>query len=255
MDLTFEHGGDASGGRYHGWVAAYNEEGRKVGYLDWATDNDEDPETGGRLWVKMVEVDPEYRGRGVADAMLDFVVERQYTMWDYPVPVLWSDYLTPEGSAWWKKVVERYPNAEPGAVDRLARVAVRIDVAESPIEIPYLQVRAYDGDQQVGLLDGPVFNNVLRIDQIFVEEEYRRQGIATQMLDAIREEYDIVDVLDNDNVTQDGRGFMESVESGLTSSKRQELRFATDLESCPDCEGPVGPEDTNCATCGEILVQ
>lgn len=101
-DLDFSFGGDGGGGQYDGWVAAYLD-GHKVGYLDWAVGSLVGENT---LWVKMVQVEPEHRGKGYAKAMLDYVVREQFTRWGNPAPTLWADHLTDEGGAWWASAVE-----------------------------------------------------------------------------------------------------------------------------------------------------
>lgn len=47
-------------------------------------------------------------------------------------------------------------------------------------------VVAYAGDEPVGQLDYSMFRGVPRIDMITVRQSWRRQGIATAMLDRLR---------------------------------------------------------------------
>lgn len=112
----------------------FSTEGEAMGYLlraqgqsiDWATTHEGWqflPPAPDRLWVKMVEVVPEYRGQGVAHAMLKEVIKHQFTNWGNPVPVIVADYLTPEGQTWWRGVVQQYPSAEPEATGRIGKTA------------------------------------------------------------------------------------------------------------------------------------
>lgn len=56
-------------------------------------------------------------------------------------------------------------------------------------EWPLIKFKTYKKSNQiVGILYGLIKNNVYYIDEVFVNEEYRKQGIATQLIgEAIKE--------------------------------------------------------------------
>jgi ribosomal protein S18 acetylase RimI-like enzyme len=130
--LDFDFGGDGGGGQYSGWVAAY-EGGVKIGYLDWAVMSDEP----GRLYIQMVEVEPEHRGKGIASAMLDYVVREQFTNWGNPAPTIVGGMLTDDGAKWWPSVQRRYKTA----THKTASTVVPLPPGETPI--PSGTIRAF----------------------------------------------------------------------------------------------------------------
>lgn len=174
-----------------------DDEGPYVGYSAYHEDGDEPvgsiwaaPLIGDTWEITNVHVSEDWRRKGVATELLWKLRQNHPEL-----EIVHGMTISDEGREWSQNT---------------SRVAVSIHIDDTAIEIPYLNVRAMDGDRQVGMLDGPVFNNTLRIDQIFVEEEYRRQGIASLMLDTVREEYDIVEIEDNDNVTDEGQAFLRA---------------------------------------------
>src|SRR5919108_5032618 len=89
--LEFVFGGDAVGREYHGYTVAYLNN-LKVGYLDWGSDPDE-PDT---MFIRMIEVEPDYRRRGIATALVRHTMKQQgFNQVDQT-----GNYATPEGQAW-----------------------------------------------------------------------------------------------------------------------------------------------------------
>lgn len=95
IEIEFSPYGDAVPGGYNGgWVAYVN--GKKVGYLDYQTARDYD-----EVLIAMVEVYPEWRGKGVADALLARLKA------EYPGRPIDPGLMTPEGAKWWKRVAAK----------------------------------------------------------------------------------------------------------------------------------------------------
>ena len=100
--------GDAVPGGYNGgWLATVD--GNEVGHIDYQSG-------GGEVGIGMVEVEPEWRRRGVASALLGRLRR------EFPGKEIDPGMTTPEGSAWWAKAaVEDYQtghqpmDAEDGA--------------------------------------------------------------------------------------------------------------------------------------------
>lgn len=124
--LSFEFGGDGGGGQYDGWFAAYlpseSQPGylERAGYLDWAI-SDLHPD---HLWVKMVEVDPAHRGKGIARALLDKAIYEQFTRWGSPPPAIYNDYLTQDGRRWWDSLQGYNKVDDPQRTSKVASAKV-----------------------------------------------------------------------------------------------------------------------------------
>lgn len=93
-------------GQLDGWVIAYIDD-RPAGYLDWCVANDEKDV----LHIKMIEVFPEYRRQGVAQAMLDEAIRYQ----ERPMKVALG-MLTEEGARWWETVAAKYEQVAQTAI-------------------------------------------------------------------------------------------------------------------------------------------
>lgn len=69
VSLTFSSGGDALyRGQWDGWIVAYDKTGRQLGRLDWQSWGQPGADKPSFL-IKLIEVLPEYRRRGVATAL------------------------------------------------------------------------------------------------------------------------------------------------------------------------------------------
>ena len=94
----------------------------------------------------------------------------------------------------------------------------RVDVLESAFEQSLCVLGAYDGDSLVGFIravgDG---QTIVFVQDIIVLPEYQRQGIGTQLLQAIMDKYQAVYQLEllTDN-TEKTKAFYRSL--GLTAS-------------------------------------
>lgn len=92
-NLRYETGGDALGREYHGYIAAIDKATNKsVGKVDYSY-------LDGDTAVKMIEVLPEYRRKGIATELLNRLQQ------DSESPIrIQGNYATPEGQALWNKV-------------------------------------------------------------------------------------------------------------------------------------------------------
>lgn len=89
--FTASTGGDAVPGGYNGYVCLVDRPtGAEIGYLDWQTAAGRD-----ELLVAMVGVTASFRRRGLATAMLDYVLRYQF---DRAMTVSWGA-TTPDGEA------------------------------------------------------------------------------------------------------------------------------------------------------------
>lgn len=99
---------------------------------------------------------------------------------------------------------------------------------------------AYDGDKVVGYVDWTKFQGEVSIRMIEVSPESRRQGVGTQLMQALREEFGQTPIVQGDTVTDDGLAFLtktspESLNKSEPESK--EMACACDQPGCPEC-GP-----------------
>lgn len=71
LDLGFKSGGEASGGQFRGWIAAYDRGFlNEVGHL-WYTLLDDE------YYLDHIEVDKEFRRRGVCRQMIESLMEKE----------------------------------------------------------------------------------------------------------------------------------------------------------------------------------
>jgi ribosomal protein S18 acetylase RimI-like enzyme len=84
--------GDAVPGGYNGTIYAYDAEGAVRGQISYQMEHGSNEGS-----IAMVEVEPEFRRQGIADALLDQLRREipEVTKWDPGV-------LTDEGAKWWK---------------------------------------------------------------------------------------------------------------------------------------------------------
>jgi len=171
------------------WVTAWLD-GKYVGSLGWWTESV--PDWGERGEILNVEVFPEYRRRGIASAMLAKAREVQ-------PDVHHSMALSDDGRAW---------------SQRVGSVEVRLSHHEESLYgfIDQVWVEAHVGSERVGFLYW--YPATAEIGEVKVEEGYRRQGIATKMLEYARQ---IEPNLEHsDTLTDDGRAWMQAVGSRQT---------------------------------------
>lgn len=106
-NLKFETGGDALGKEYHGYFRAVDpESGKQVGYVDYSYYQ-------GKMAVKMIEVDPEYRRQGVGLALLNKLQSESKT----PIEIQ-GDFATKEGQA----LFEKFKNQPAPVPDQAGKV-------------------------------------------------------------------------------------------------------------------------------------
>jgi hypothetical protein len=87
-------GGDSPGrDMYNGYIAAYDENGKVAGFIDYNSESVDKTAT-----VAMTEVAEEYKRMGIASALLDILL---INLPDYEIS---PGYTTDEGSAWWRRV-------------------------------------------------------------------------------------------------------------------------------------------------------
>lgn len=103
-EIEFDFGGDAVGaGQYNGYLVAYDKAtGKKMGYLDWSYYQDEHQ-------ISMVEVMPEFRGQGVAEAIIMEFLKREDL--DYK-ELSWS-MTTSDGTKLKRKLDQKYGATTP----------------------------------------------------------------------------------------------------------------------------------------------
>lgn len=98
MHIT-DYGGDSYGGEYLGSKIAWDKTtGDKMGYLDYGSH----PDHG--INIKMVEVSPQHRGRGVADALVN-AVRHDHD----PGTKVNPGMMTDDGGKWWVGYQKRNP--------------------------------------------------------------------------------------------------------------------------------------------------
>lgn len=104
--LEFSTGGDQIGPEYHGYVVALMN-GRQVGRLNYTYYQ-------GEMGIRMVEVEPEYRRQGIADALLAHLRES-----DPNIPIYsQGNFNTDEGQSWLdKNGIGQWNNEEPATFD------------------------------------------------------------------------------------------------------------------------------------------
>ena len=97
--IEFSSGGDAVPGGYNGYFVARDTKGQRLGYLDYQLTTDE--RWDGVVLIAMVEVEVEWRGRGVGMALVERLQQ------EFPERAIDWGYLTPEGAslreAWEKR--------------------------------------------------------------------------------------------------------------------------------------------------------
>lgn len=87
-------GGDAVGrSGYNGYLVAYAPDGQRAGYLDYNSDTSAKTAT-----VAMIEVEPQFRNKGIAEALLDSYLVAN------PNYELSAGYTTEDGAKWWRSV-------------------------------------------------------------------------------------------------------------------------------------------------------
>jgi hypothetical protein len=87
-------GGNSPGrDMYNGYLAAFDENGKVVGRIDYNSDTVDKTAT-----VAMTEVAEEYKRMGIASALLDSLIIQSP---DYEIS---PGYTTDEGAAWWRRV-------------------------------------------------------------------------------------------------------------------------------------------------------
>ena len=92
--FSVSRGGDSPGrNMYNGYLVAFDENGKNVGYIDYNSDSVDKTAT-----VAMTEVAEEYKRMGIASALLDSLLI------DFPDYEISPGYTTDEGAAWWRRV-------------------------------------------------------------------------------------------------------------------------------------------------------
>jgi len=92
VSIKYSSGGDSIKGEYHGYITAIDENTKNIiGRVDYSY-------SGGETSIKMIEVPPEYRRKGIATKLLD----RLQTESETPLTIQ-GDVATKEGSALWEK--------------------------------------------------------------------------------------------------------------------------------------------------------
>lgn len=211
------------------------EESREIDGIEyrWGGDQAEavdGSETVGWLWlergpgsrylvVDQISVKPEYQRRGIASNMLAFVREM------VPIEIRHSDNLSPAGRAWSEKVGSKTADWTRRQTAEVDGIVVELlhgsDDASVCSVVAYLD---YGKTVPMGELRWVVHGGQGVIDSVMVKGKYRRQGVATKMLEFARSTSS-VPIVHSKNLYPDGKAW-----SDVVGSKTAERTYEEEIE-------------------------
>jgi len=209
--MVIQGGGDAVPGGYNGFFAVFDRaSGKRMGYIDYQSARED-----GVVDVKigMVEVEPEYRRKGIATLLFKRLQH------EFQGVKIDPGYTTDDGTGWWRAVAKTAARVREHVtmVDGGVRHDMHTVLAQVEGEtIGYLLFADWGPGLVTDDVDGKhvdVPGNTLPVDGVItsvgVDEEFRRQGIATDMLAFARTL--LPSVHHNTDLTHDGRAWSQHV--------------------------------------------
>ncbi len=188
ITIEFSSYGDAVPGGYNGGWVAYVD-GKRAGYLDYQTERGSDD-----VLIAMIEVDPQWRGKGISDALLARLKA------EFPKGRIDPGVMTEDGARWWKKVTSA------------ATPEVRVSTSAEDGFVLYTLVASIEG-QTAGSLEVEVPDDVdvpATVNVIDTKPQYRRRGVASTLMQTmveIRDEMWPGREIDMGTFTDDGRAW------------------------------------------------